>query len=107
MSARFGWKTALQAFCLGLLLLAPGWCAEQEMALYANGVRVSAPCFVRDGIAYFTGLSSWYQEHNYPDQQESEPDRFAEPGFSVVTVAREQIYVRRHRFIVDSGSLTS
>ncbi|MFN8447104.1 MAG: metallophosphoesterase [Anaerolineae bacterium] len=62
---------------------------------------------VRDGIAYFTGLSSWYQGHNYPDQQESEPDRFAEPGFSVVTVAREQIYVRRHRFIVDSGSLTS
>jgi 3',5'-cyclic AMP phosphodiesterase CpdA len=60
---------------------------------------------VRDGIAYFTGLSSWYQGHNYPDQRASEPDRFAEPGFSVVTVTREQTYVRRHRFTVDPGSL--
>lgn len=62
---------------------------------------------VRDGIAYFSALSSWYQLHNYPGQVESERDRFAGPGFSVVTVTREQTYVRRHRFIVDLGSLSS
>jgi Icc protein len=62
---------------------------------------------VRDGIAYFSALSSWYQLHNYPGQVESEEDRFAGPGFSVVTVTREQASVRRHRFIVDSGSLTN
>lgn len=52
MSQRSGWKLALQALVLGLFLLYPCQAAEQEMALYANGVRVSAPCFVRDGIAY-------------------------------------------------------
>lgn len=52
MFARFGWKKALQAFVLGLFLLCPGIAAEQEMALYANGVRIQAPCFVRDGVAY-------------------------------------------------------
>lgn len=62
---------------------------------------------LRDGIAYFSALSSWYQLHNYPGQVETENDRFAGPGFNVVTVTREQTYVRRHRFIVDPGSLTS
>lgn len=52
MSVLLRWKVALQAVCLGLFLLSPSLAAEGEMALYANGVRVSAPCFVRDGVAY-------------------------------------------------------
>jgi hypothetical protein len=36
---------------------------------------------------------------------ETEPDRVAGPGFSVVVVERAQTYVRRHRFTVDPGSL--
>ncbi|MEP7292973.1 MAG: metallophosphoesterase, partial [Chloroflexota bacterium] len=60
---------------------------------------------IRDGIAYFTALSSWRQLMNFPDQQEGEADRFANPGFSIVTVTREQTYVRRHTFIVDPGSM--
>lgn len=62
---------------------------------------------VRDGIPYFSVPSSWYQIHNYPGQVESEHDRHADPGFNVVTVTRDQISLRRHRFTVDAGSLTS
>ncbi len=61
---------------------------------------------VRDGIAYFSTLSSWYQLHNYPGQLESEVDRLAGPGYNVVTVTREQVYIRRCRYTVDAGSLT-
>ncbi len=60
---------------------------------------------VRDGIPYFSALSSWYQLHNYPGATESEVDRFANPGFNVVTVTRDQTYVRRQHFIVDAASL--
>jgi Icc protein len=60
----------------------------------------------RDGITYFTALSSWYQLHNHFNSMEGEPDRFANPGFNVVTVTREQTYVRRHTFMVDPGSMT-
>lgn len=62
---------------------------------------------VRDGIAYFTGLSSWYQMENYPDQETLTKDSFALPGFSVVVVTRDQLYVRQHHFLVDAGSLTN
>jgi 3',5'-cyclic AMP phosphodiesterase CpdA len=61
---------------------------------------------MRDGITYLSGPSIWYQMHNYPNQPESERDRFANPGFNVVTVTRDQTYVRRHTFIVDAGSIT-
>ena len=61
----------------------------------------------RDGITYYTAKSSWNQLHNYPEQAEAEYDRFANPGFSVVMVTREQTYVRRHSFTVDPGSLMS
>lgn len=60
---------------------------------------------VRDGIPYFSTLSSWYQLHNYPGQLDSEVDRSAGPGYNVVSVTRSQIYVRRCRFTVDAGSL--
>ena len=61
---------------------------------------------VRDGITYFTAKSSWNQLYNFPDQAEPEYDRYANPGFSVVTVTREQTYMRRHTFVVDPGSMT-
>lgn len=62
---------------------------------------------VRDGIAYFSVPSSWYQLHNYPGQVESVQDRSAEPGYNVVTIRRNQFSLRRHRFTVDAGSLMS
>ena len=59
---------------------------------------------IRDGIAYFTAKSTWYQIENYPDSTEPEVDRYANPGYSIVTVTRDQIYVRRYTFIVEAGS---
>ncbi len=59
----------------------------------------------RDGIPYFSALSTWYQIHNYPGQLETEVDRYAAPGFNVVMITPEQTYVRRHSFTVDPGSL--
>lgn len=59
----------------------------------------------RDGITYFTVLSSWYQMHNNLNGGIGEADRTANPGFNVVTVTRNQTYVRRHTFIVDPGSM--
>jgi 3',5'-cyclic-AMP phosphodiesterase len=58
----------------------------------------------RDGITYFTAKSSWYQIYNYPHQEKPEPDRFADPGYSIVVVTRDQTYVRRCTFRVDPGS---
>jgi Icc protein len=59
---------------------------------------------IRDGIAYFTAKSTWYQIQNYPDSTEPEVDRYANPGYSIVTVTRDQIYVRRCTFIVEAGT---
>ncbi|NWF70355.1 MAG: metallophosphoesterase [Chloroflexi bacterium] len=52
----------------------------------------------RDGILYSSALSSWYQLHCWPGQTSTVVDSGAEPGFSVVTVTREQTLIRRHRF---------
>ncbi len=59
----------------------------------------------RDGIAYHSALSSWYQLHNYPDQVDSMPDRTARPGFNIITITREQTYIRRCSFMVDPGAI--
>jgi Icc protein len=53
---------------------------------------------VRDGILYTSALSSWSQFHTYPGQVDTIPDPRAEPGFSVVTLTREQTFIRRYRF---------
>ncbi len=60
---------------------------------------------LRDGILYVNTTSSWTQIFNYPGQIETENERNAQPGFSVVTITREQTHIRRHRFVVDAGSL--
>ena len=60
---------------------------------------------LRDGILYVSTPSSWTQIFNYPGQIETEIERNAQPGFSVVTITREQTHIRRHRFVVDAGSL--
>lgn len=54
----------------------------------------------RDGILYTSALSSWYQLHAYPSQTKTHIDENAEPGFNVVTIARDQTFIRRHRFAV-------
>jgi 3',5'-cyclic-AMP phosphodiesterase len=57
---------------------------------------------VRDGILYSSTASSWCQFTGYPtpDNTEITPDRTALPGFSVVTLTREQLYIRRHTYRV-------
>lgn len=60
----------------------------------------------RDGVLYVSTTSSWSQIFNDPDQTETRIDRSAQPGFSVVTLTRDQTYVRRYRYVVDAGSLT-
>lgn len=55
---------------------------------------------VRDGILYASVCSSWVQFHAWPGQADTLRDAGAQPGFSVVTVTREQTYIRRCRFQV-------
>jgi 3',5'-cyclic-AMP phosphodiesterase len=52
----------------------------------------------RDGILYASTLSSWVQFQAWPDQIETIKDTNADPGFSVVTLTRDQTYIRRCRF---------
>lgn len=54
----------------------------------------------RDGIYYHSVPSTWYQLECYPEQKDIHGDIGAEPGFSVVTVSRSGLFVRRHRFSV-------
>jgi len=52
----------------------------------------------RDGILYASTLSSWVQFHAWPGQTETIADIDADPGFSLVTLTRDQTYIRRCRF---------
>jgi 3',5'-cyclic AMP phosphodiesterase CpdA len=54
----------------------------------------------RDGIYYHSVPSSWYQLECYPEQENIQGDLGAEPGFSVVTISRSGMFIRRHRFHV-------
>jgi 3',5'-cyclic-AMP phosphodiesterase len=53
---------------------------------------------LRDGILYTSTLSSWVQYHAWPGMDETHQDVSAEPGFNVVTLTRDQTYLRRYRF---------
>jgi Icc protein len=57
---------------------------------------------LRDGILYASAASSWCQFHAYPDQAEDTTlaDSNSRPGFSIVTVTRQQTYLRRCQFAV-------
>jgi Icc protein len=55
---------------------------------------------LRDGILHVSAPSSWTQILNNPTQVKTEYDPFGVPGFSVVTITREQTYIRRHTFAV-------
>lgn len=52
----------------------------------------------RDGILYCSTLSSWLQFNAYIGMMQTEQDKMAEPGFSVVTILPDQTFVRRWRF---------
>lgn len=54
----------------------------------------------RDGILYTSVLSSWSQLHAWPGQTDTVVDESAQPGFNVVTLTRDQTYIRRHQFSV-------
>ncbi len=55
----------------------------------------------RDGILYASALSSWYQLAASPGQVNSERDRHAGPGYSVVTMTPDTTFIRRHRFVIE------
>jgi Icc protein len=55
---------------------------------------------VRDGIAYFSGLSSWFQLGCAPDQMETDYDDVALPGFNVCKVVGRQLFVRQQVYAV-------
>ncbi len=52
----------------------------------------------RDGILYASALSTWEQLHAWPGQTDTVVDEAAEPGTNVVTITRDQTFIRRHRF---------
>jgi Icc protein len=54
----------------------------------------------RDGILYNSALSSWNQFHAWPGQEPTVEDLGAEPGYSIVTLTRNQTYIRRCRYHV-------
>lgn len=58
----------------------------------------------RDGVLYCSALSPWTQYHAWPGLDETMPDMGAEPGFSIVTIAREQTFIRRYRYAVKRSS---
>lgn len=54
----------------------------------------------RDGVLYSSALSSWNQFHAWPGQVDTIADAASTPGFSVVTLTREQTYIRHCHFRV-------
>ncbi|HEX2907369.1 MAG TPA: metallophosphoesterase [Phototrophicaceae bacterium] len=54
----------------------------------------------RDGILYSSVRSSWVQFHAWPGLAETRVDVGSEPGFNVVSVTRDQTYIRHYRFAV-------
>lgn len=55
----------------------------------------------KDGVLYNSALSSWTQFRMWPGLSDTVPDENAEPGFSVVTISRDQTFIRRWRFQVE------
>ncbi len=53
---------------------------------------------VRDGILYTSTASSWAQFLSYPTLAKTTSDKGMEPGFSLVTISKEQTFIRRWRF---------
>lgn len=54
---------------------------------------------VRDGISYYSGVSSWFQTRTWFGQEKPSNDPLLrETGFNVVTVTERDTFVRRYRF---------
>ncbi len=56
--------------------------------------------YYREGIFYTSALSSWNQFLAYPGLDDTIPDVGAQPGFNVVTLTRDQTFIRRWHFRV-------
>lgn len=56
--------------------------------------------YYRDGILYISALSSWNQFLAYPGLDDTIPDVGAQPGFNVVTLTRDQTFIRQWHFSV-------
>jgi Icc protein len=52
----------------------------------------------RDGITYYSVLSSWFQTRTWPGQVEPFNDPIHDPGFNVVTLTARDTFVRFYRF---------
>ncbi len=51
---------------------------------------------MRDGISYFSCLSSWYQLRSWHGQKQPHKDPVQQPGFNVVTVTADDLIVQRY-----------
>lgn len=56
----------------------------------------------REGVMYCAAASPWTQFHSYIGMTETTSDTGARPGYSVVTVKKDQSFVRRYWFDVPS-----
>lgn len=55
---------------------------------------------LQDGVMYNSVLSSWNQFNAWPGLNETVPDDGSQPGFSVVSVTRENTFIRRYQFSI-------
>ncbi|MEZ4667108.1 MAG: metallophosphoesterase [Anaerolineae bacterium] len=54
---------------------------------------------LKDGILYTSALSSWCQFHSWPGLADTVDDT-GEPGFNVISLTRDQTFIRRWQFRV-------
>ena len=52
---------------------------------------------VRDGIAYYSALSGWFQTRTWHDAPAPERDPLDIPGFNLVTLTQQETFVRFYR----------
>ncbi len=78
--------------------------ARDRLVGVFHGHIHQATTVYREGVMYSSALSSWTQFIGYPRIAEITPDKGAYPGYSVVTVAKNQSYIRRYWFDVPSLS---
>jgi len=52
---------------------------------------------VRDGISYYAALSGWFQTRTWYAQEMPARDLMREPGFNLVTLTKEDTFVRHYR----------
>ncbi|MAS37789.1 MAG: hypothetical protein CL610_27585 [Anaerolineaceae bacterium] len=52
---------------------------------------------VRDGVNYYSALSGWFQTRTWHNQQMAQNEPMHNPGFNVVTLTKQDTFVRFYR----------